>query len=162
MKRLFLLRHAQASMNAPTDRERPLTEHGVTQAEELGETMTRLGYLPNYVYCSPAKRTRQTFEKLGLSIKTPEFPERLYNAPGGDILSFIQSTNDDVQNLLVVAHNPGIHQMAAMLAADDHEEYFRKVHMAYAPGTLTVLEYKGARWSDIQRGENTILDLIEA
>lgn len=162
MKRLFLLRHAEASMNAPTDRERPLTENGLAQATTLGAEMKRQGFVPDFIYCSPARRTRQTFEKLSFENVPSEQPDRLYNAPAGDILSFIQNTSDDIANLLVVAHNPGIHQIAAMLAEDDNSAESSKLRMGYSPATLTVLSCACEKWSDIKMGANPIIEIIES
>lgn len=162
MKRLFLLRHAEASMNAPSDRERPLTDHGLRQAEALGNTLRERDLLPDFVYCSPALRTRQTFERLNLPSPASEQPERLYNAPTGDLLSFIQSTKDDVESVMVVAHNPGMHQLVVTLADMADNKAMDRLTFGYPPATLTILECPCRQWSEIQPGMNKALDIIAA
>ena len=67
-RRLFLLRHAHpAAMPAVgwADTDRPLTPHGRRQARELGGTLAQAGI--ELVLCSPALRTRETVEELGLA-----------------------------------------------------------------------------------------------
>ena len=160
MKKLFLLRHAEASMNAPSDRERPLTDFGKSQASALGEDMKRKNFVPELIYCSPARRTSETYEGLNFENIAAEQPERLYNAPACDLLNFIQNTNSNIASVMVIAHNPGIYQLAHVLAAEDVSDAYNKVLMGYPPASLSVLECDIDDWASIQPGQNTLIDLI--
>lgn len=161
MKRLFLLRHAHTvplGYNT-TDKARALTEKGKADAAELGRVMQTKSYQPDYVLCSPAKRTKQTFEGLcqSIHIGKQDFPERLYGASRGDLLHFIQTTPAEVGSLLLIAHNPGIFELVVTLADDRSADM---VGFGYPPGTLSVFDCDINKWSDIQPAANTLTDFI--
>ncbi|XTZ13535.1 SixA phosphatase family protein [Micromonospora echinospora] len=60
---LVLLRHGKAERpEGITDRERALTERGHADAAAAGAWLARHGFLPDVVVCSPARRTRQTWQ----------------------------------------------------------------------------------------------------
>ena len=56
---LWLLRHAEAADGAPDD-ERPLTERGVTQAQDAGHALAALGVTIDACLSSPKLRAVQT------------------------------------------------------------------------------------------------------
>ena len=58
--RLFLLRHAEAEDDAPSDAARRLTPRGVEQARTVGRYCARLGIEPELVLYSPFVRAEQT------------------------------------------------------------------------------------------------------
>ena len=159
MKTLFLLRHAESPMNAPTDRERTLSDAGAAYSKTLGDKLRHMNRLPDFIYCSPARRTQETLKNLELQVHG-EQPERLYNAPAGDLLHFIQSTKDSVNALMVIAHNPGIHALAMMLMDNSDQLKTSSLHYGYPPGSLTILDCPCESWRDIQPGENRLIELI--
>jgi phosphohistidine phosphatase len=56
---LWLLRHAEAADGTPDD-ERPLTERGITQAQDAGRALERLGITLDACLSSPKLRAMQT------------------------------------------------------------------------------------------------------
>ena len=56
---LWLLRHAEAADGFPDD-ERPLTDRGVTQAQDAGRALERLGITLDACLSSPRLRAMQT------------------------------------------------------------------------------------------------------
>ena len=63
---LHLLRHAKSSRDDPelADRDRPLAPRGVRNAAVLAERLSRAGFAPDLVLCSPALRTRETLAAI--------------------------------------------------------------------------------------------------
>ena len=59
---LWLLRHADAADGAPDD-ERPLTERGVTQAQDAGHALAALGVPVDTCLSSPKLRAIQTAQQ---------------------------------------------------------------------------------------------------
>ncbi|HTU94471.1 MAG TPA: phosphoglycerate mutase family protein [Solirubrobacteraceae bacterium] len=59
---LWLLRHADAADGAPDD-ERPLTERGVTQAQDAGHALAALGVPIDICLSSPKLRAVQTAQQ---------------------------------------------------------------------------------------------------
>lgn len=164
MKRLYILRHAKAATpDALIDIERPLDIEGVQDAGALGILMRKKEYFPAQIYCSPALRTRQTLENIGLGTDTnTRIIEPLYDATAGQILECIQDCEDRYNALLVVGHNPAIHELVMRLTSEDSPLTFMKQLMySYKPGTLSVLDCPCKCWNDLQLAENFLIDFLE-
>ncbi|MCS0583110.1 histidine phosphatase family protein [Massilia pinisoli] len=110
---LILWRHAEAEDTEP-DLTRNLTDKGRQQAHNMAQWLR--GYLPAQVriVCSPANRTRQTADALGLS-----YDIRNDIAPGAAADDLLKATGwprgDGV--VLLVGHNPAISELATRLLA---------------------------------------------
>ncbi|VVM07551.1 partial 2,3-bisphosphoglycerate-dependent phosphoglycerate mutase, partial [Methylacidimicrobium tartarophylax] len=59
---VYLLRHAAAIREAPTDAERKLSKKGRQEAQSAGNALHRLGVRPDLIWSSPLVRARQTAE----------------------------------------------------------------------------------------------------
>jgi phosphohistidine phosphatase len=155
-KRLYLLRHgeAPASYNM-RDQDRCLSEKGQKDALALGQFCLLRGYVPEFILCSDATRTKETLAGVlkSLEVSNVTYTHDLYTGSAGDYLHMVQQFDDRYGSALIVAHNPSIHSLAATLASDDSPESLR-LQMGYAPATLTVLECPIDRWADIQPREN--------
>ena len=67
---LYIVRHSQSKTNIGIDGEDPgLTEVGKIQAKRLDKPLSKLNL--SKVYCSPAKRTRETLEQIPSLKNTP-------------------------------------------------------------------------------------------
>ena len=66
MKTLYLLRHAKSSWDDSrvSDFDRPLNNRGRREAEKIAEYMKENKYIPEYIICSTAKRTRETLDLI--------------------------------------------------------------------------------------------------
>ncbi len=163
MKRLYILRHAQTfPSSAQGDRERVLTPQGLEEARALGRTMKAQNLRPDYILCSPAQRTRQTLAQI-LNVTgdiAADYPKIIYEGGVNDLMKLIRGAGNEHAALLLVGHNPAIHQFAASLAQDDGNPLLNRLAIGYAPGTLTVLDVPRPRWADLQAGENRLVDLI--
>lgn len=165
MRRLFILRHAQAMpADGHGDRERKLTPKGGLDAQALGQAMARKKYQPDFVLCSPAIRTKQTLEFVSESVKpvSTDFPKIIYEGISDDLLELVQNMGDQYQSVLLVGHNPAIHQFAASLAHEDTPTLMNRLAAGYAPATLTVLDVQAEEWADLKFGENKLIDFLEA
>lgn len=155
MKTLYLLRHAHTEPAAPplmSDHERILSPKGIRDAEKLAQFMKQENIFPDFVISSSAVRTLQTartvFGKLlkeeGLKIET-HFARELYQAPADALLEKIRATSDDVSALLVVAHNPGIADLAQFLSRNTLADHT----LDYKPCTMTWLTADINNWRDV-------------
>lgn len=165
MKQLLILRHAQAlgTEIGGSDKTRKLSPNGIADAKALGKVMVKDGLQPDLVLCSGAVRTRETLAGVLESYDTLEtdFVDPLYNADFLTLKNTIHDASDDIQSLMIVAHNPGVHQLAARLAADDGSSRVERLLLAYMPATLTVLACDIARWGDLVDYSNTVSALYE-
>ncbi|MFY1685894.1 SixA phosphatase family protein [Micromonospora sp. WMMD730] len=129
---LVLLRHAKAEQ--PTtgpDVERRLTARGHADAAAAGAWLTRQGLLPDVVICSAARRTRQTWHDvaLGMTGSRPEgapagtapvvrYAAAAYEAHPDDLLDLVRTVEPEAGTVLLVAHNPGVSLLSALLDPD--------------------------------------------
>ena len=120
MRQLLLLRHAKSSWDdaVQSDHARPLNPRGRSAASAMREVFRNLGLVPDVVLVSSARRTRQTLDALAPWDETPviEPMDGLYLASPAQILSVISGVTENVRSLMVVGHNPGLHELALTLA----------------------------------------------
>ncbi|HEY8447206.1 MAG TPA: histidine phosphatase family protein [Thermomicrobiales bacterium] len=149
MRRLILLRHAEAERWAPGgDRERPLTASGRRDAEVTAQLIAELELTLDAIVSSSARRAQQTAEIVAgvLGWSTPIAIEpALYGADVPTLLTVIRRLPDSAGSALLIGHNPGFEDLATALAADD--EYVR-LHTASFAHLLLPVE----RWHDIKLG----------
>lgn len=114
MKSLTLLRHAKSKRDSPdgSDFARSLNERGRGDAARMGDEMRMLGLRYDLVLASPAQRVVETLEAVGLS---PRFDERIYNASTQELLGIVLETDDAIDRLMLVGHNPGFERLAGQL-----------------------------------------------
>ncbi|HXT82303.1 MAG TPA: histidine phosphatase family protein [Acetobacteraceae bacterium] len=120
MHQLLLLRHAKSAWDDATlaDRDRPLNARGRRAASVMRQVMRDLGLIPDVILVSSAKRTLETLEALEPWDDTPlvESLDALYLATGPQLLSALQMVAETVRSVLLIGHNPGLHQLALTLA----------------------------------------------
>ena len=124
MRRLMLLRHAKTESDAPSgrDRDRQLDKRGRADAAEIGGWIGRHLPFPDSVLVSPAIRAHQTWQIAWEAMKglAPQpqielLPE-LYGADPSQLLQIIRTVAPaDPLRLMVVGHNPGMHELALAL-----------------------------------------------
>lgn len=160
MKRLFLLRHAKSSWDDPAlaDRDRPLAPRGRKAARRIARHLERAGIEPELVLCSPAVRARQTLERLELPPSVPvELDERLYAASAASLLARLRELPESVGSVLVVAHNPGLGELALELAAGGPAR--ERLAEKFPTGALATLAHDGP-WGALAPASCTLVDSV--
>jgi phosphohistidine phosphatase len=118
-RRLILLRHAKSDWPDVPDAERPLAKRGRRDAPRIGRWLHHQGYQPDVVICSTALRTRQTWDLVGSELdRSPQvqFEPRAYAASALALRFLLQELPARYRTALLVAHNPGLAELAALLA----------------------------------------------
>ena len=121
MKRLMLMRHGTAQISTDVkdhsgqftanDRERLLSVEGRYELEMMHSKLQGEMAGLNQVFCSNAKRTRQTYETIKSllpSSHTVSFEDSLYNADAKDLAHHLEGVRDDPYYVMVIGHNPAI------------------------------------------------------
>ena len=136
MRELILLRHAHAESASAgqSDHERPLSATGLQEARDAGEWLRKQGLRPDRVLYSPAARTRDTVLALG-EIGAGELREEasIYDASVGDLIA-LADAHRDANRLLLVGHNPGLEQLAALMHSGQSGD-----HRGMPPAGIAVL-----------------------
>ena len=139
MRRLFLLRHAKSAWDDPAldDFDRPLNERGRNAAAAMAAFFNREGYRPDVVLCSPARRTRETLAAFS-GLPQPAFPPALYHASAETIIRLVEDGLAS-GSVLVVGHNPGMHNAVLRLLPNDAPERPR-LRAKFPTGALAVFD----------------------
>jgi phosphohistidine phosphatase len=119
---LVVLRHAKSAWPEDVpDHERPLAGRGRRDAPVMGRWLRTAGHVPDRVLCSTARRARETWElaqsALGAS-PAVSFDDRVYGASAAELLDLVRRAPRAAKTLLIVGHDPGIPELALMLAGD--------------------------------------------
>lgn len=111
---VIYMRHAKSAYPlGVADHDRPLNPRGRKNAGIAAAWFSTQDVSIDIALVSTATRTRQTWDILEAALECPvKFSPELYLAPATLIQSLVEDT---AGNVLVLAHNPGIHE-AAMLA----------------------------------------------
>ena len=123
MKKLLLIRHAEAGSHDMNDFDRPLTEKGQHDAVSIAEKLKDAELFPEYIVASPAVRTKTTakiFTKI-LAIKNGSENGFIYDASTQQLLEIINQLPDDYSFIALVGHNPGISQLLYELTGEMHD-----------------------------------------
>ncbi len=137
MRELILLRHAHAepAASGQADADRPLSQVGREEAQAAARWMSEQGLMPDRVLVSPSQRTRETAQAvisaLGLAAATED--AGIYEASPGDLMA-VADQHRDAKSLLMVGHNPGFEQLAALMHSGQSGDY-----RGMPPGGIAVL-----------------------
>ena len=138
MKSLTLFRHAKTERDSASGRDfdRRLAERGRTDAPRIGEELRKLGLDYDLILSSPAARAAETAEMAGMA---PRFDERIYDATADELLAIVQKTDNKVNRLMMVGHNPGFERLASQLVG-----YFVEMPTA----SIVEIEMASEQWND--------------
>jgi phosphohistidine phosphatase len=163
MRRLMLLRHAKTEPDSPSgrDEDRRLDQRGHYDAAEIGGWMRGHPPFPSHVLVSHAVRAVQTWEIAWEAMKdavphpqvdlTPE----LY---GADVSQLLETIRDaavaDPKRLMLVGHNPGMHELAISLAGSGNPAGRSALADNLPTAGLVILDFAIEDWTDVglQRG----------
>jgi phosphohistidine phosphatase len=150
--RLMLLRHAKADKAEAgvRDQDRPLNPRGKKDATTIGAYLFHHRLVPDLALSSPVTRTRQTWEAMAreLSSHTPpaRFDDRLYNADAEAILAVLRGIEAGARTLMVLGHNPGLHDFACKLIASGEVEAREALREGLPTAGLAVIALACAEW----------------
>jgi len=161
MKTLILMRHgkAQNDLSDPsiTDFDRKLSERGKSDVKEMGKRISKRGFKPDIIICSPAARTFKTArivaEELGFNEKKIETIANLYNADLEEVLSAIRAIDNNHDAALMVGHHPSFTGMIG---------YLSKSFIEHLPtGGYAVFTFDTGNWQAISK-QSGKLETVES
>jgi phosphohistidine phosphatase SixA len=126
MRELILLRHAHAEPAGPgmNDADRALSMEGLAEAEAAGRWLAARGLSPDRVLVSPARRTRETLERVlaAVGYADTRTEPRIYEATPGTLIA-LADEHRDAGRLLLVGHNPGLEHLAALMSTGQSGDF---------------------------------------
>lgn len=146
---LLLLRHAKSSWKHEglSDHERPLNRRGREAAPRMGELLRALDMVPGVVLCSTATRARETAElacaAAGIPAERVIHEDALYLAAPETIVDVVRYASIGEPRVMVVAHNPGLEQLAA---------HWSGLRAAFPTAALARFGFDLEEWTDLHIG----------
>jgi phosphohistidine phosphatase len=158
MRRLMLLRHAKTETDAPSgqDHDRRLDERGRRDAAEMGHWIARNPPFPELVLVSTAVRAKQTWDlawdEMKDRVKAPEVEllDELYGAEPAQLLRTVRMASaSDPKRLMLVGHNPGMHELALMLTGHGDKSARKALEDNLPTSGLAILDFDTKDWTDV-------------
>lgn len=165
MLTLSLLRHAKSSWgdSGLQDIERPLNERGLEAAPRMGAFMAEQSIVPDVVLCSPAVRTRQTLD-LVLPHLSPApaivYKDKLYLGSASTLLRAVRKLEADIKHAMIVAHDPGLHQLAMELSGSGDSDLLQALAQKFPTAALAVIVFGGHSWARVKPGAGSLAHLM--
>jgi phosphohistidine phosphatase len=152
MRRLLLFRHAKAERShaGAEDKARKLIDRGRADAAKVGSYLASHALIPDRVLTSPSARTRETWKFAGAAFRPPLSAtqvEALYGASAHVILTVVKGTGPAIHTLLVIGHNPGLHEFAVMLIASGDVEARERLKEKLPTSGLVIIDFAFDDWS---------------
>jgi phosphohistidine phosphatase len=165
MLTLSLLRHAKSDWSSPgmDDFDRPLAERGRIAAPRMGAYMAGEGLRPQLILCSSARRTRQTLDLVlpELAHKPDvQFEKGLYLAPASLMLARLHKVADGVAHVMMVGHDPGMHELAVALSGTGDPQSLRALGVKFPTAGLAVIAFDTAHWAQVAPGAGRLLRFV--
>lgn len=164
MKTLCLLRHGKSAWDDPAldDHDRPLAPRGRKAAGVIGRHLKETGLRPDLVLCSTARRASDTLalvlESLGTDLPV-ERERGLYLCGSHVLLERLRDAPDTSERLMLVAHNPDLHELAMLLTADGEDADLRNLREKFPTGACAILRFGATRWRDVEPGGGRLVEL---
>jgi phosphohistidine phosphatase len=169
MRRLMLLRHAKTETDAPSgrDQDRRLDARGHRDSAEIGAWLARHPPFPDVVQVSPAVRAKQTWELVWEAMKDRvpkpqiEFVPELYGADPTQMLQSIRMASvTDPKHLMLVGHNPGMHELALMLIGSGDKAGRHGLADNLPTSGLAVFEFPTNDWNEVSFRRGKLVQFV--
>ena len=140
------MRHARAgaAVAGGGDRQRPLTDDGRDDAARVGRALAERGFAPDHALVSDATRTHQTWDLASDSFGDVEvrIDRALYDASSDALRRLVEGAEDQAGCLMVVAHNPGVHQLAVdyLIEAAASPGVIDRLTAGFPPGAAALFQ----------------------
>ena len=126
---LVILRHAKAETPGDDpDFDRRLTTRGENDSDAAGAWLADERIHPDLVFCSPAARTRQTWQGVSIALAQahpnavlPEvrYENGLYAGGRTEVFDLLRTVPETVRTVLMIGHNPTMSEVSILLIPDD-------------------------------------------
>jgi len=161
MHALHLLRHAKSSRDEGLDdHERRLSRSGREAARRVGEGLpAALGRL-DLVLCSTSLRTRETAALVLAGFASAPrilYEDALYLAGPTALVRRLSRLEESDGTVLVVGHNPGLHELAIALA-DAESPHYRALATGKFPTAARASFKIETQWAGLDQSRHALTD----
>ena len=144
--RLMLLRHAKSEHPADvSDHERPLSDRGRRDSLAIGRYIQDAGLAPRRAVVSTARRAQETWDLVrGMFDIDVAWcsSDRIYDASAETLLEIVRDSDAGVRKLLLVGHNPGLHELALRLIGTAEPLELARLQRKLPTAGLVAIKFK--------------------
>ena len=142
-KTLILWRHAQAEIGND-DFNRPIDDRGKKESKTMAEFLLS-NASPDLILSSPARRVQETLKSFSdlFSLKKSNIDENLYLAEPEKIVQSIIKNADNEDTILIVGHNPGIHELSLSLTNNNPD-----LMVEFSTCSMSFISFDNENWFD--------------
>lgn len=154
MKRIYLVRHAKSDWhNNLEDFDRPLNNRGETDAPEMAKRIKEMGFVPDIIISSPAKRAITTAKYFASVFKYSheciQEERSIYDVGQRYTLKLITELPETLNSPMIFGHNPDHSYLATYLSNSE---------IGNMPTCSVVgIEFDTDSWEDIKKAKSTLL-----
>ena len=153
MRTLYILRHAKSDWGDASlrDFDRPLNDRGWKAAKAIGREMRDRDLIPDLVLLSPSARTTETLARVeeGFGASFEKVEERtIYLAETETLLALVTSAPSKSDRLMIVGHNPGMHELVLALAKGP-QDLRDEAAIKFPTGALAEISFDVSDWSGV-------------
>jgi len=152
MKTLLLARHAKSSWDEPEDFKRSLSDRGQADVSVMAKYLSECGYLLHQIITSDALRAQSTAEVYEAALKPSHSMithHDLYLASADDIVSIARNIPASLGTVMLVGHNPGMHEVLNYFAGDEKENM--------PSCSVAIIQFDVTGWADISQHNASLL-----
>jgi phosphohistidine phosphatase len=153
MKTLVIIRHGKSTWDytSVADLDRPLKETGVQNTILVSSKLKEKKIIPQRILSSHAIRALHTGLIIARELNFPfckiEIEPLLYHNSEEEILDFIQQTENEINTLILVGHNPTFTFLANLLLT-------KKIDNLPTSGTV-IVHFDCQNWGEISMRTKT-------
>jgi len=156
MKYITFVRHAKSSWDSFSipDHDRPLNNRGERDSKFMGKKLYGLGFVPQRIIASSAKRTQLTANNLSKDLGTINIvsEDKLYESSADSYLNIINEIDDSYNDIMIVGHNPTMTEIINIFS----DEFIYNV-----PTTgIFRIEFDVDKWSEVKFESGKLLEYI--
>jgi phosphohistidine phosphatase len=149
----------QSGRSGSEDHLRGLVDRGRKDSATIGAYLATEGLVPERALVSSAVRTQETWKFSAREFGVPvaaDTEERLYDATPEAILDLVKETPANVQSLLVIAHNPGLQDLALMLLASGNVKAREQLEENLPTAGLVIVDFPFDEWRNLRRESGSL------
>jgi len=119
----------------------------------MGQALHERGIKFDQLLCSSATRAKQTLallrEQLKIKDESIRYLDDLYCASTATLIEIIRQQNNNKNNLAIIAHNPGLEDLAATLSNDNE---------TFTTCSVMQIEFEVDSWEQVDKvtGKRTL------
>ncbi|HJK86995.1 MAG TPA: histidine phosphatase family protein [Candidatus Megaira endosymbiont of Nemacystus decipiens] len=159
--RLLIMRHAEAENSSLVDFNRTLSPNGLEEAKKAAVFLQ--DHQIDKIISSYVKRTMQTSNIIMQDIPAIELEmvTEFYEGTIEEIFELLSQQSDLHKNILLVGHNPLIHQLVLSLTSKEDRYYSDVSDSTMETAQLIMIEFPELfDWQNIKPGSGNIIEIF--